>query len=383
MSQSTDARSTPGSNPLRILGSLALALVPGLLLQGCLLYTSVVNSPPQVKINPIVGAVLRGQKVTLSATATDPDGGSVSLSWSTSPGDCPAPLSPSARPPTMSASPPGTDTFDFMFASGDPATVCVWVLATDPQGATALDATAVSSQNRPPVAMITVLEPTTQTSSGRYALYSRFHLSAAASSDPDHDAITERKWTLTFPQTATPTPVLTPCSSTKPNDLIVCLDARGFAGDYVVELSVKDGLDWSKTPARIVLTVDDDHPACVKSAAPPPETSPFIVDPAVARTFAITQILDDGAPFPTPVDGSAGTPTFAWRVRRNAGAWQAIVGYDNVNALTLPGGSYATGDVVDVTVTISDGLVTHLQPACDAACPAGCPQSALWTVDYR
>ena len=53
-------------------------------------------------------------------------------------------------------------------------------------------------------------------------------------------------------------------------------------------------------------------------------------------------------------------------------------------SLTLPARTYYTpGDVVDVDVTISDGVAMHLQPACDPRCPAGCPQSARWTMEYR
>jgi hypothetical protein len=157
----------------------------------------------------------------------------------------------------------------------------------------------------------------------------------------------------------------------------------GFPGDYKIQLTVSDGLMPSE-PATLTLVVDADHPACVKTAEPATATSPIVLDPTTeAKTFSITEILDDGTPLPTPAEGAHGTPTFAWKVRRNAGVWQAIVGYDHIATLTLPAGSYVTGDKVDIDVTISDGVATHLQPACDARCPAGCPQSAGWTVEYR
>ena len=233
------------------------------------------------------------------------------------------------------------------------------------------------------MAAITVLEPTTKTSGGLYELYSTFHLSAALSHDPDGDSIQMPEFELVgFPPAAMPTPKLVPCPSAMPSDLVTCLDVGGFAGTYTVSLTVSDE-SGMRNATTMLLTVDYDHPACIKTAEPATSTSPLILDPGEAKTFTITEILDDGAPLPTPPDGAPSRPTFAWKVRRNAGAWQTIVGYDNVNALTLPASTYATGDVVDVNVTISDGVAMHLQPACDPRCPAGCPQSAQWTVDYR
>jgi hypothetical protein len=168
-----------------------------------------------------------------------------------------------------------------------------------------------------------------------------------------------------------------------PSPWVQCLDVGKFRGDYKVALTVGDGSAMRSAAALLTLVVDDDHPACVKGTEPPIATSPLVLDPIQTKAFSITEILDDGTPFPTPADGAHATPTFAWKVRRNAGAWQTIVGYDNIASLTLPGGTYATGDKVEVSVTISDGVAMHLQPACDVRCPAGCPQSAQWTVEYR
>jgi hypothetical protein len=360
-----------------------LALVAACLaVQGCILFTTTVNEPPKVEVLPLDGPAARGEKVPVRANASDPDGAPPRVEWSTGPADdCARPLDASKRPPSTYTSPMGTATFPFTFDSDVPSRVCVWALAIDAQGATAVDAREIKSDDLKPVAAIRVLAPTKKTGSGHYELYSYFRLSATGSTDPDGDEISAPRWELAaFPDKAVPQPKLVPCPNTATNDFVRCLDAGGFAGDYTVELSVSDGLLRSDTTS-LTLTVDDDHPACVAAAVP--ATSPIVLGPGESKAFSITKILDDGAPWPTPAEGAHGTPTFSWRVRRNAGAWQSIVGYEQLASLTLPAGSYATGDVVDVAVTISDGLAAHTQTACDPQCPDGCPQSNQWTVEYR
>ena len=365
-------------------------LIPALMLvlacvaaQGCLLFTGSVNTPPTVQIVVPTAPFNRSAGVKLSAVTSDADGGPIRLEWSTSPGDCMPPFDLQHRPATTFQSPTGDPTFVLPFMPGD-STLCVWVLATDPQGATAVAATPVSSQDQAPTAAITVLEPTTTASNGLYELYSTFHLSAATSTDPDGDAISDPTWQLLeMPPTTRTDLALVPCpSATQPTAFLQCLDVGGVAGVYTIGLTVSDGLKTSDVAMK-TLTVNDDHPACVSKTDPSTDASPIVLDPGEAKTLAITGILDDGSPLPTPVEGMHTAPTFKWQVRRNGGAWTAIAGYDDVNAFTLPENVYTPGDVVDVDVTISDGVAMHLQPACDPRCPAGCPQSARWTMEYR
>jgi hypothetical protein len=348
------------------------------------LYTGVINTPPVVQIIPPTEPINRGETVMIAATAYDPDGGPVQLEWSTGPvGDCMVPLDVSKRPPTSYQSPPGDPTFPLRFKPDDAESLCVWVLATDSQRATKIVATPVMSVNRKPMAAITVVEPTAMASNGQYELFSTFHLSAATSSDPDGDPVSEPMWQLLdMPAAANPTPKLVPCPSEAPTDFLRCLDVGGNAGTYTIGLTVFDGHDRSDMATKTLL-VDYDHPACVSKTEPATAASPIVLDPGKARTLAITEILDDGAPLPTPVEGTHTPPAFQWQVSRNGGAPATIAGYETLAALTVPAGSYATGDDVVVSVTISDGVAMHLDPACDPRCPAGCPQTARWTLEYR
>jgi hypothetical protein len=355
-------------------------LLLGLALQACL-FTGDINTKPQVQIVVPDGPFGRGQTVMVHATAYDPDGGNIRLEWSKAPGDCPIPLDPSQRP--TNSSPSGGPTFAFTFDGGAPSTVCVWVLATDDQGATNFDAKPVSSQNRPPQAAITVLEPTNTVVNGRYELYSTFQVSAATSTDPDGDPLSMQMWMVLMPPPTAkdPIPQFERCPG-EMTDVIQCLDVRDAAGLWKIGLTVFDGLETSMVASQM-LYVDDDHPACVSKTDPAVAASPIVLDPSESRTLTITEILDDGSPLPTPVDGTHKPPTFQWKVSRNGGAPSTIAGYENLNALTLPANTYATGDEIVVTVTISDGVAMHLEPTCNPGCPTGCPQSATWTVDYR
>jgi hypothetical protein len=380
-----DRRSQAGLAMLIPTLTLTLALMLAcLLVPGCLLYTGPVNTAPEVEILTPMGPFARCQMVKVVAQASDADGDKLTLEWSTSPGPCPQPPERAARPPTIFQSPADNPSFTLTLPPDMASTVCVWVKVTDGPGASKTKAIAISDENRPPTALIEVLSPTTKASSGRYELYSSFRISSARSSDPDHgDMIAARHWTLEgMPQNATPSPKLVPCSLTSPVDLVMCLDARGVPGDYIVQLIVNDGTTDS-TPQRLTLTVDNDHPACINDTAPPLGINPVVQDPAEAKTFTVKSVLDDGAPYPTPPDGTHRAPDFSWQLRRNAGPWQPIVGFEGLPELTLPAGSFASGDLVDVSVAISDGLATHLQPACNPGCPAGCPQTATWTVEYR
>lgn len=365
---------------LRLL--IPLSVLVCLPLQGCLLFTTPVNERPTVHITPPTMHGKRGMKFPVYATVSDAEGGTLLVEWSTAPGKCPESPDPALRPPTSATTSTGAAAmFEYLFSAKDTEVVCVWAKVSDAQGAWSVDATPITSDNTAPIAMIAVLAPTTQTAGGLYPLYSYFHLSASRSTDPDGDPIVEPKWRVTrMPQAATPK--LVPCSATNPSEMVKCLNVGAYPGQYDIELTVSDGTDRS-APATITLNVDQDHPPCVKNAVPDPKTSPLVLDPAEGRTFELREILDDGAPLPTPADGAPATPTFAWKVRRNAGAWQTIVGYDNLASLTLPANTYGTGDVVDVSVTISDGLMTHLQPACDSRCAADCPLGVQWTVEYR
>jgi hypothetical protein len=351
---------------------LVLLCAGACLVQAC--YLGRINNKPTVQIHVPGEHFARGQTVEVTATGKDPDNDSVHWAWYVIPGPCAATLDPTALPSSRQQL-----MFDFVVPL-DASTSCVWVMVTDVDGASDTASATISTVNRPPTAVISVSKPSGTNQFGRYDLYSRFDLSSVGSSDADGDAIVKRTWTPSFPPTAG---ALVPCSTTPPADQEVCFDAGNVPGDYVVSLVLNDGTDDS-APAQVRLTVDPDHPPCISDTDPLLIASPIVVDPAADETFKVQGVLDDGSPYPAPTDGRPYVPiSFAWSMRRNGGAWVDLTGFDQLNKATLAGGSSLSGDVVDVRVTVSDGVAFHPTASCDAMCPTGCPTTATWTVRYR
>jgi hypothetical protein len=351
---------------------LALAVA----LQGCLLYTGPINEPPTVQIKAPGGTLVRGQTVTIDATARDPDGDPVTFSWLVDQGRCgpaPDPAAPTAR----SGYPPP---FSFQLPAASDRFVCVWVTVTDSHGAASAPASAeLTVTDQPPIAVIDVQQPALN-GFGRYDLYSSFRLSAAGSIDPSGDAIVAHHWSLASSPPAFPNPAtaLSACSPTAPQDLVECLNVGAFPGDYVITLAVDDSTT-SGAPVQKTLTVDPDHPPCIARTVPAPDASPIVLGPDETETLSVTSIIDDGSPFPGPAHLA---PAFTWSLRVDGGTWQDIVGYGEAS-LTLAAGSYLSGQQVDVRVDVSDGVADHPVATCDPQCSLGCITSLTWTVDYR
>jgi hypothetical protein len=349
-----------------------------LMTSGCLLYTDRINSKPSVHLVAPAGVLLRGQTVSIAANASDPDGDPLQFAWYAVPGDCGAAPDAASAIATSTSPPP----FSFQLPADPTATYCVSVVVTDRYGAPATDALAITAGNHPPLAVIDVQVPSAQNVFGRYKLYSSFRLSRARSSDPDGDDITAATWALVQFPPGFPDPSLRPCAPASPPDLAVCLDVGAYAGTYVVSLVVDDGVALS-APADVTLTVDPDLLPCIGQTRPPVTASPLVMDPGETKTFSVA-VIDDGSPYPRPVEQAQYTPPlFTWSLSANGGPWRAADGYDGLEALTLAPGPYVSGDVVDVRVTVSDGVPHDAGAVCDPACGTPCAASATWRVQYR
>lgn len=353
------------------------AILLGLAAPACL-FTDAINTSPRVDelaLSPPMPS--RGQMVTVSASASDPDGDRLRYEWSSADGACPVPLDPSLRPATEQM----TETYTFTLDAQSNDGRCVWLLLSDVHGAYAVPrAIDVVPHNHAPVAVIDVQQPTRNTM-GRYDLFSTFRLSGAASHDDDKDKLTLR-WTLQAPDAAVDAR-LSPCAPTPPTDLVQCFSAGQQPGNYQVQLIVNDGVTDS-APAQVTLTVDPDSPPCIALTAPPVGASPLILDPAQAADFSVLNVQDDGDPFPAASEPTRGSATFSWKVRQNSGAWQTIAGFDNLATLSIAAGTYISGDQIDVRVEVFDRDVDHKLAACGDTplCPLTCPQRITWTGEY-
>ena len=337
-------------------------------------YLDPINTPPQVMIVvPVL--IKRSQENTFTATVIDP-GDRVSYDWTSGPGPCPLddPLAVHDYNPSYRVRLLGD-------ANG---VACVTVKATDPHGATGTDAKTLIIENHTPVARIVVQQPG-RNALGEYPLYSTLRLSAATSADPDGDPLS-RTWALTSAPDAS-TATLYPCSPDPTADLARCLGPILLPGLYQVDLVVSDGIADSP-PERVALIVSPDAPPCIAQTDPEDPGARLVWDPAVGKSFTVVRVDDDGDPYPPPPPEESpprGAATFAWSVRRNDDSWQTIAGFEALNQVTIPGGSFISGDHVAVRVEVKDRLRAHDLTTCgdQDLCPVECPRRTTWTIDYQ
>ena len=360
-----------GSSIVLGLGAVVCSMTPA-----CLLYTDAINSAPTVtRIVVPAGPLDRGQSITVDAVASDPDQDPLQYAWWVTPEACPPQAVPTPSPTTSVGAQP---TYTFTLPEGDSPSVCVWVVVTDPHGASDFATATILTENRPPTAVIDVQRPG-QNIVGRYDLYSTFQLSSALASDPDGDPIVARSWTLVGRPSMSHAQ-LGACSPGDTSGLVICFDAD-YPGDYTVDLTVTDPQNASATVEKR-LTVDFDHLPCVGRTTPDEAASPIVAAPSETRPFEIDQVLDDGAPF--PVQGPPHVaPSFSWSMQVNGGGFTPVAGLGSLASMTLPADTFVSGDQVDVQVTISDGVTHGAQDICEPGCAADCPETVTWTVEYR
>ena len=223
-------------------------------------------------------------------------------------GACPPPLDVQpARPTTIPVAAPAIPRSSSGSCPVIRPTLCVWVLATDPQGATAVDAMLVSSQDRAPIAVITVLEPTTTTSGGLFELYSIFHLSAATSTRSrrrhGRDAAVRSSSLAADDQAHARARAL---SSARRRATFLAVPRRGRRSRALHDLAHRERrLMRSDAATTKTLTVDDDHPACVSETEPAHGREPHRPRSGRGEDASRSRgILDDGAPLPMPAEGA-------------------------------------------------------------------------------
>jgi hypothetical protein len=233
------------------LGSWLLAFFP---LASC--YTSPVNMRPEVEIKRPATRIYRGDPWTYSATVSDPDNDPTVLQWATTEASCPDNArSPEAWPSTWLSGP------DLVVR--EPLTTksfCVWAKATDKYGAAAVDTYSEAPLNHPPEAAIKVLMPSvgplapaSAFVASTYPVHTTFMLSATTT-DVDAADVLTFEWKLEKGGVPVPDASLGCAGST--DSTLACFTADE-AGDYLVEVSVRDGMDTAV--AKLPLAVRPGH----------------------------------------------------------------------------------------------------------------------------
>lgn len=234
---------------------LGLLLAPAtVLLAAC--YTGPINMRPTISILGPEHFLRGAPMVTFTAVPGDPDNETVSVTWATRMGDCPttdAQISLDARLLTFAV---GMSDKTLVLRSQDTgAEFCVFALATDPHGATAIAVAHGDPINNPPQARITIIEPPEPASS--YALNTTFKLSSGDSIDSDipmpKKGDLRTKWEFLHAPIAKPTPV--PCPGVEDDDRFFCFVATKD-GPWVVRATVSDermAADTVETASLMVL----------------------------------------------------------------------------------------------------------------------------------
>jgi hypothetical protein len=354
----------------------------------CLLFTDEINVKPEVSIKGprMVFRAQPGEEgAEFEAVTHDPNrkDTSIRIEWFVRDGDkCPGTLD-EALTAGVTRQDEGTP---FHLRTSRLGPFCVWVIATDPHGARDFAAQKVEVINRPPKAVLVVMDPPAMAASGapgmaRAVLYNEIHLKAQPT-DEDGDPL-ELRWTFTPP----PGPAAMLACAVPPTAKEERCVRVALPGDYRYELRVHDGYIESE-PATLTITAMPDAPPCIKLTQPQFDQVPRISPQAnEVVTFTVLQVQDDGDPFPS-APNQPSLSSFVWQVRRGTTGKFARYTTPFSTFNILPDGTYGPGDVVQVRAEYYDRVKDRDFSRCNdeaASCALvpGCFQWVGWTVVFR
>jgi hypothetical protein len=360
--------------------ALLAATVPA-----CLLYTDAINSAPQVMIVP-PASVHANEQITFQASASDPDGDPLTLTWERVNRACADVTSDDWE---SGAERSKSETFQMQVAGHEP--FCVRVVAEDRHGArTASKPFDGAPANRPPTMIKLGVDGATAAISA-YPLYTTVRLAVSPLTDDDGDPVTFT-WKAVDPGGVDRTKDLLACDPLQPES-VRCFAAER-SGPYTVSVDATDGLPGGNAPtASLILPVMEDAPPCIEVSDPSAETSAVVMavtDPA--RRFEVRRVKDDGHPYPA---GPRGGTTFHWFTASEDKPFRHELGYDfptfEVGAARFddarPGSWYRVRVEVRDPLREEPGELARLEATCQGSrlceAPVGCVRSITWNVRFR
>jgi hypothetical protein len=371
---------------------IALVVTAG----GCL-YTDPINMPPTVTISSPLH-VWHHQDAQFTAIATDPDGGSVRIAWAHATGSCAAEAPPNQTPVADPATPYTVPAMDTV------GTFCVWVFATDHDGATTTQKRPIDPEDHPPVADLQILRPD-PTAAGSFPLYTEMKLSAAHSVDPDGDPLSF-DWKILPTATAqlagaAAAGTLAPCREDNPSSTETICFVPPAPGQYTIRVTVNSLPGAAQVWVDRTFLVATDQMPCLADTTPP-LTDPLVVSTGASPlSFQVNRVVDDGDPY--PVEPGGGITSFSWFLGQDsaapAGVGPVVPAASPVvyqQGATLPvfrvfPFMYRPGDRIRVQVEIHDRNPAPIDavlagcPADAALCPPAsmCYQRKTWTVVFN
>ena len=365
---------------------------------GCF-YVEDINQAPVAQIQRAAqGPVLRGGTVELTGVATDPDGDSVSRSWSAfacaADGiDC----DPSSVPNGTGSDPNFNVTVPAFRADGLSPTgsLIVFLDVSDAYGASALQRASLTldvTDSAPTLAL--QVHGFSSNLDGDYPVAAPITFIAQTSDTDDGPSNVVLTWELHPPDGAVPgvysfVAVENPPQGNDPTlrteEYLLTPDV---VGTWTAVVTATDPVGQT-TMMELPVLVQADQPPCLGALTPivPPGGASFPLEDE--RRFAVLTVDDDLDVYPPPSDMSIqGTTTFRWFLGSPAsgGALIELTGVTG-NAVDLDPTQYAPGDQLMLRVEIADRVARTLP--CDASaasCSIGgdaCVQRQTWSVGVR
>jgi hypothetical protein len=386
---------------------------------GCF-YTDEINERPSVQIRNNSDAPNRGSMVHLESMASDPEGNNITYKWRAygcseidDPNDpnlferCGDWVSEDGKPAALKPTGTGVlDTFDFtvpfdFVAKGGTAkqptqSVVVILEATDEQGAVARPSARI--------VMPVIDQPTSidlaKSSVYRFVKGTPVDLFAKVSDDDDDPSATSFHvdWT---PYGTNGQCVSDGTCSIVDGDPAFVVDPMNAAnvefhkiltpmttGSYSVSVVATPPVGEPRT-ATIDMQIVDDSAPCLDTLVPivPPTGTAL---PLTAPTlFRVATVNDDLDPYPLHAkDPIFRAPRFEWSLQAPGQPTHAVLPGATSNSFAIDPASYATGDVLELRVTIFDRNETPVAcPDGDATCStisnASCVQRQTWRVEVR
>lgn len=272
--------------------------------------------------------------------------------------------------------------------------ICVWAVATDTNGASALATLTAKVENRVPVARIALpnskidVTKTGLSTGPTVPLYAMVHLSGATSLDPDPDDAVSFQWSLTDPANQAARPVR--CAEGPNPEAELCFSAD-LPGVYTATLLVADESGSVSEPAHLRVQVRSDGPPCIVPELTRPRVTldRLIKRPGEIVKLEVGQVRDDGDPSP-PAPGQATQSSFMWSFRPGkVGSFQRLGGV-SLNFFQLSD-EFRSGDIVQVRVEYEDRINRETELAtcrkqdvllCAIEPMTTCYQAVTWTVEY-
>jgi hypothetical protein len=233
---------------------------------------------------------------------------------------------------------------------------------------------------------ITMKDPTI------YGIFSDIRLAAADEGELNPDESLRFAWKLTGPDGVATAPAL--CPDARPTGSEVCFQPA-LRGTYRVDLTVSDDENRSTTSPTLPLQVED-GPPCIRNSEPRFSSAPKFFDfYDRERVLKVTEVQDDGDPWPAP--GRPSQRAFRWSIRKHVPDMMMARFERRVSAVfdsfTIPAREYQPRDRIDVRVEYFDrrdledpqarGVSSRCRPE-DRVCELspGCFQWITWTVEY-